>query len=247
MPADALLKATGLVKKYGDRVIINSIDLTVRPGETLVFIGPSGTGKSTLLRCINGLESIQGGSIEFDGQVIVKGRPDIVTARRKIGMIFQNFNLYPHLTALRNITLVPERILGRPRVDVEREARQLLQRIRLEHRANAFPAQLSGGEQQRVAIARALAMRPKMLMFDEATSALDPETVGDVLAVMSDLAREGQTMLVVTHEIGFAREVGTRLVFMDGGKIVEEGEPKVMIDKPQHQRTSAFLSSIWRH
>jgi ABC-type polar amino acid transport system ATPase subunit len=246
-PADALLTAAGLVKKYGDRVIINSIDLSVRPGETVVFIGPSGTGKSTLLRCINGLESIQGGRIEFDGQEIVKDRPDIVMARRKIGMIFQNFNLYPHLTALRNITLVPERILGRPRADVESEARQLLQRIRLEHRAHAFPAQLSGGEQQRVAIARALAMRPKMLMFDEATSALDPETVGDVLAVMSDLAREGQTMLVVTHEIGFAREVGTRLVFMDGGKIVEEGEPKAMIDKPSHERTSAFLSSIWRH
>ncbi len=246
-PTKALLTATDLVKKYGDRVIINSIDLSVRPGETVVFIGPSGTGKSTLLRCINGLESIQGGRIEFDGQEIVKDRPDIVMARRKIGMIFQNFNLYPHLTALRNITLVPERILGRPRTDVEAEARQLLQRIRLEHRANAFPAQLSGGEQQRVAIARALAMRPKMLMFDEATSALDPETVGDVLAVMSDLAREGQTMLVVTHEIGFAREVGTRLIFMDGGKIVEEGEPKAMIDKPKHERTSAFLSSIWRH
>ncbi|MBX6322278.1 MAG: amino acid ABC transporter ATP-binding protein, partial [Rhodospirillaceae bacterium] len=206
--------------------------------------GPSGAGKSTLLRCVNGLEDIQGGRIVFEGRPVEAHARSIFEVRRHIGMIFQSFNLYPHKTALQNVTLAPMVVLGEPRAAVEQRARELFDKVRLGHRIDAYPAQLSGGEQQRVAIARALAMQPSLLLFDEPTSALDPETVGDVLAVMNDLAREGQTMLVVTHEIGFAAEVGSRMVFMDQGRIVEEAPPREMLANPRNPRTQQFLRSI---
>ena len=241
-----VLKIEGLVKRYGAHVVIDGVDLDVRSGEVVVIVGPSGTGKSTMLRCINGLEDIQGGRILFEGEPVLARSKRIVQIRRRIGMIFQSFNLYPHLTALENVMLAPIKVLGEPRAEVEARARALFRKVRLEHRALAFPAQLSGGEQQRVAIARALAMNPQLLMFDEPTSALDPETVGDVLAVMEEIAREDRTLLVVTHEIGFARHVGDRMIFMDGGKIIEDSPPEEMLANPRHERTKQFLGSILR-
>lgn len=241
-----ILRLEGVVKRFGRRTILNGISLLVAPGEVVCFIGPSGTGKSTLLRCINGLEDIQGGRIVFNGQSVEAHSRTIVGVRRQIGMIFQSFNLYPHLTALENVTLVPIRIHHEPRREAEEKARELFRKVHVEQRADAYPGQMSGGEQQRVAIARALAVNPSLLMFDEPTSALDPETVGDVLTVMEDLAREGRTMLVVTHEIGFARRVASRMVFMDEGKIVEEGPPDSMLNDPKNERTRRFLSSVLR-
>jgi ABC-type polar amino acid transport system ATPase subunit len=241
---DPVLRIEGLVKRFGPRTVLDGITLDVAPGQVVVIVGPSGTGKSTLLRCINGLESIQGGRIVFEGRPVLAHSKDVVRVRRHIGMIFQSFNLYPHLSAFRNVTLAPMKVLGERRADVEERAGTLFRKVRLEHRAHAYPSQLSGGEQQRVAIARALAMNPTMLMFDEPTSALDPETVGDVLVVMEELAREGRTMLVVTHEMGFARHVGSRMLFMDEGRIVEDATPKEMLDRPRNPRTRQFLSSI---
>jgi ABC-type polar amino acid transport system ATPase subunit len=239
-----ILVLDGVVKRYGARTILDGIDLSVVPGEIVCFIGPSGTGKSTLLRCVNGLEDTQGGSIRFEGDEVHARSKRIVEVRKRIGMIFQQFNLYPHLTALENVMLAPMVVHGEKREAVESRARALFERVRLAHRINAYPAHLSGGEQQRVAIARALATNPHMLMFDEATSALDPETVGEVLAVMRDLAGEGRTMLVVTHEMRFAADVGTRLVFMDGGRIVEQGVPREMMARPQTERAQKFLRVI---
>jgi len=247
LTAEPILRINQMTKLFGDRTIIDRLDLEVVPGEIVVFIGPSGTGKSTLLRCVNGLEPLEGGTIEFEGQSVSTRGAQITAIRRRIGMIFQNFNLYPHLTALQNVTLGPIKIQGRPKREVEEEAEELFRKVRLDHRMKAYPAQMSGGEQQRVAIARALAMKPAMLMFDEPTSALDPETVGDVLAVMGQLAREGRTMLVVTHEINFAREVGSRLVFMEKGKIVEQGPPRELLAAPREARTKAFLSALHSH
>ena len=241
---DAILRIEGLVKRFGDRSVLDGIDLTVTSGQVVVIVGPSGTGKSTLLRCINGLESIHGGRILFEGRPVRAHSKDVIAVRRHIGMIFQSFNLYPHLTALDNVMLAPMKVLGEPRRTVEEHARELFRKVRLEHRATAYPSQLSGGEQQRVAIARALAMNPTMLMFDEPTSALDPETVGDVLVVMEELAREGRTMLVVTHEMGFARHVGSRMIFMDEGRIVEDAAPKDLLEQPRNPRTRQFLSAI---
>ena len=215
-------------------------------GEVVVIVGPSGTGKSTLLRCIKGLEDIQNGCIQFEGRPVDAHSRSIISIRRHIGMIFQNFNLYPHLTALDNVMLAPIRVLHEPRRLVEERARALFRKVRLEHRALAYPSQLSGGEQQRVAIARSLAMNPSMLPFDEPTSALDPETVGDVLAVMEALAGEGCTMLVVTHEMAFARHVGTRMLFMDEGKIVKDARATQMLRHPREVRTRRFLESILR-
>jgi ABC-type polar amino acid transport system ATPase subunit len=235
-----------LVKRFGHRVVLDRVDLAVTPGEVVVLLGPSGTGKSTLLRCVNGLEEIEGGRILFEGREVLARSRSVIEIRKHIGMIFQNFNLYAHLSALDNVILAPIKVLRERREVVEARARDLFRKVRLEHRMHAFPAQLSGGEQQRVAIARALAMQPTLLMFDEPTSALDPETVGDVLAVMEDLAREGRTMLVVTHEIGFARHVGDRLIFMDEGKIVEEGPPDDILERPKNERTQRFFSSILR-
>jgi ABC-type polar amino acid transport system ATPase subunit len=237
-----VLQLDGVIKRFGARTILNGISMTVMPGEIVCFVGPSGTGKSTLLRCVNGLETIQGGEIQFEG---TKVEPRSVGAvRKRVGMIFQHFNLYPHLTALQNVMLAPMVVHKEARAPVEQRARALFDTVRLSHRVNAYPSQLSGGEQQRVAIARALCANPHLLMFDEPTSALDPETIGDVLAVMRDLAQEGRTMLVVTHEIRFAADVGTRMVFMDQGKIVEDGDPRAMLANPQTERARQFLSSI---
>jgi ABC-type polar amino acid transport system ATPase subunit len=239
-----ILAIDGLVKRFGKRTILDRIGMTVVPGEIVCLVGPSGTGKSTLLRCVNGLEDIQDGRIVFDGLLVRAHARDIIEVRKRIGMIFQQFNLYPHLTALQNVLLAPVVVHRENRQVVEARARELLGRVRLSHRIDAYPAQLSGGEQQRVAIARALATNPHMLMFDEPTSALDPETVGEVLAVMRDLAQEGRTMLVVTHEMRFAAEVGTRMVFMDQGKIVEEGNPRAMLAGPRTVRAQQFLQTI---
>ena len=238
-----ILALDGLVKRFGARTILNGIDLRVTTGEIVCFVGPSGTGKSTLLRCVNGLEPIQGGQIRFEGQA-VHGAAAIQAVRRRTAMIFQHFNLYPHLTALENVMLAPIVVHKEARAAVEARARALFDKVRLAHRINAYPSQMSGGEQQRVAIARALCTNPDLLMFDEPTSALDPETVGEVLSVMRDLALEGRTMLVVTHEIRFAADVGSRMVFMDGGHIVEDGDPRAMIAGAQTERARQFLGSI---
>jgi ABC-type polar amino acid transport system ATPase subunit len=244
--SEAVIQFDGIVKRYGSHTVLDGISTEIRSGEIVCFIGPSGTGKSTLLRCVNGLEAIQGGEIRFEGIPVRARHRSIIDVRRRIGMIFQHFNLYPHLTALENVMLAPRIVHGQPRAIVEAKAKGLFEKVRLTHRMNAYPAQMSGGEQQRVAIARALATDPHILLFDEPTSALDPETVGEVLAVMRDLAKEGRTMLVVTHEIRFAADVGTRMIFMDGGKIVEDGDPRAMLAAPKSERARQFLSTITR-
>ena len=241
----AVLEFDNVVKRFGKRTILDGISMQVQLGEIVCFIGPSGTGKSTLLRCVNGLEDIQGGELRFEGKpVLAHERGAITEVRRRIGMIFQHFNLYPHLTALQNVVLASVVVHKQDRKTVEARAKALFERVRLSHRMNAYPAQMSGGEQQRVAIARALCAEPHILLFDEPTSALDPETVGEVLGVMRDLAREGRTMLVVTHEIRFAADVGTRMIFMDEGKIVEDREPRALIANPGSERARRFLSTI---
>jgi ABC-type polar amino acid transport system ATPase subunit len=244
MTTHPVLEFDSVVKRFGTRTILDGVSLDVTAGEIVCFIGSSGTGKSTLLRCVNGLEAIQGGQIRFDGVPMQSTTAGLIAVRKRVGMIFQHFNLYPHLTALQNVMLAPVVVHGEERRAVEARARDLFAKVRLSHRVDAYPAQLSGGEQQRVAIARALACNPDLLMFDEPTSALDPETVGDVLGVMRDLAAEGRTMLVVTHEIRFAADVGTRMVFMDKGRIVEQGDPRAMLAAPKTERARQFLSSI---
>jgi ABC-type polar amino acid transport system ATPase subunit len=239
-----VLEFDNIIKRFGKRTILDGISMGVQPGEIVCFIGPSGTGKSTLLRCVNGLEDIQGGEIRFEGKAVLANERSIIGVRRRIGMIFQHFNLYPHLTALENVVLASVVVHKQDRKTVEARARALFEKVRLSHRINAYPSQMSGGEQQRVAIARALCAEPHILLFDEPTSALDPETVGEVLGVMRDLAREGRTMLVVTHEIRFAADVGTRMIFMDGGKIVEDDEPRALIANPKSERARKFLSTI---
>lgn len=239
-----MLEIDGLVKRYGPRTVLDGISMSVAPGEVVCLIGPSGTGKSTLLRCVNGLDDIQDGAIRVNGMPVRAHTKSIIEVRKRIGMIFQNFNLYSHLTALKNVMLAPIVVHGEKRALVEERARGLLEKVRLSHRIDAYPAQLSGGEQQRVAIARALATNPTLLMFDEPTSALDPEMVGEVLTVMQDLAREQRTMLVVTHEIRFAADVGTRMVFMDRGKIAESGDPREMLAHAKTGRARAFLQSV---
>jgi ABC-type polar amino acid transport system ATPase subunit len=241
-----ILKLENVVKRFGNRVILNEVSFEVSAGQVICLVGPSGTGKSTLLRCVNGLEDIQGGRILFEGNTVDAHSRSIIEVRRHTGMIFQSFNLYPHLTALENVTLAPTKVLGENKASARTRAMDLFRKVRLEHRANAFPSQMSGGEQQRVAIARALAMNPALMMFDEPTSALDPETVGDVLSVMEALALEGRTMLVVTHEMSFARHVSDRIIFMDGGAIVEDGPPDEFLDHPTQERTRKFLNSVLR-
>ncbi|MFP5223313.1 MAG: amino acid ABC transporter ATP-binding protein [Acidobacteriota bacterium] len=231
-------------KWYGDFHVLKGIEEYVEQGEVLVICGPSGSGKSTLIRCVNRLEEYQRGTILFDGKDIHDRSMDVNQLRSEIGIVFQQFNLYPHLTVLKNVSLAPVKVRKMDKVEAERLALDLLERVGIHDQAHKYPAELSGGQQQRVAIARALAMRPKVMLFDEPTSALDPEMINEVLNVMKDLARDGMTMLCVTHEMGFAREVADRIIFMDGGEIIEEGPPQEFFKNPKHERTRAFLREI---
>ena len=238
-----MIKIKGLKKSFGDLQVLKGIDLEIAEREVVVIIGPSGSGKSTLLRCINFLEVPTEGTIEVDG-IKMDSEENVNKVREEVGMVFQRFNLFPHMTVLDNITLAPMKVRGIERAKAEITAQELLDRVGLGDKASAYPNQLSGGQQQRVAIARALAMKPKVMLFDEPTSALDPEMVGEVLDVMQKLAESGMTMVIVTHEMGFAREVGTRLLFVDGGFIVEQGPPKKVFENPREERTKLFLSKI---
>lgn len=240
---EAMIKITDLRKSYGNLDVLKGIDLTIAEREVVVIIGPSGSGKSTLLRCINYLEEPTGGSIVIDG-IPLTGEANINEIRKEVGMVFQRFNLFPHMTVLENLVLAPMKVRGISRSEAEQTAQELLIKVGLDDKANAYPDQLSGGQQQRVAIARALAMKPKALLFDEPTSALDPEMINEVLDVMKSLAKEGMTMAVVTHEMGFAREVGDRVIFVDGGVIVEQGEPEKVFLHAKEERTRSFLSKI---
>jgi polar amino acid transport system ATP-binding protein len=236
-----VVRLEGVHKSFGDNHVLRGIDLTVARGEVLVVIGPSGSGKSTLLRCVNLLEPIQAGRVFLEGEEITRKGADVPAMRQRVGIVFQQFNLFPHLRVIDNLTLAVRRLRKVPRDQAEEQARKLLDRVGLSEKARQYPHQLSGGQQQRVAIARALMMAPHVMLFDEVTSALDPELVGEVLIVMRDLAREGMTMLVVTHEMQFAREVGDRVVFMDEGRIVEQGKPADVLDRPKEERTRQFL------
>jgi ABC-type polar amino acid transport system ATPase subunit len=237
----AIVRLEGVHKRFGDNVVLEGIDLTVDPRQVLVVIGASGSGKSTLLRCINLLEPIQQGRIFFEGEEITRKGADARAIRQRIGIVFQQFNLFPHLKAIDNVTLAARRVKKVPRRQAEERGRELLARVGLAEKAGSYPHQLSGGQQQRVAIARALMMEPHVMLFDEVTSALDPELVGEVLVVMRDLAQSGMTMVVVTHEMQFAREVGDQLVFIDEGRIVEEGRPAEVLSNPKQERTRRFL------
>ena len=233
-----------LSKSFGDNLVLDDISEHIAPGEKVVIIGPSGSGKSTFLRCLNLLETPTKGTITFDGAEVTDPKADIDKIRQQMGMVFQHFNLFPNMTIRKNITLAPVRTKLMSQAEADDTATALLKRVGLEEKADAYPAQLSGGQKQRIAIVRALAMRPKVMLFDEPTSALDPEMVGEVLDVMKELAREGMTMVVVTHEMGFAREVGSRVLFMDGGHILEQNTPKEFFDHPQNPRTQSFLSKV---
>jgi len=235
------VRLEGIRKSFGDNLVLDGIDLSVASGEVLVIIGASGSGKSTLLRCTNLLEPLDAGRIFLEGEEITRRGVEVPAVRQRVGMVFQQFNLFPHLNALDNVTLAARRVRRMPRADAEQRALEQLRVVGLADKARQHPHQLSGGQQQRVAIARALMMDPHVMLFDEVTSALDPELVGEVLVVMRDLARQGMTMLVVTHEMQFAREVGDRVVFMDGGQIVEQGQPSDVLDRPKEERTRRFL------
>ncbi|MDE7319271.1 MAG: amino acid ABC transporter ATP-binding protein [Lachnospiraceae bacterium] len=238
------IHVTNLKKNFGKLEVLKDINLDVAEGEVVVLLGPSGSGKSTLLRCLNQLETATGGQIIIDGHDVTDRHTDINKVRENIGMVFQHFNLFNHLTVMDNMTLAPVHLKLASKEEARQRAEQLLQRVGLEDKADAYPSQLSGGQKQRVAIARALAMKPDIMLFDEPTSALDPEMVGEVLAVMKELAGEGMTMVVVTHEIGFAREVADRVIFMEGGYIVEQGTPEELILHPKERRTVDFLSKV---
>ena len=233
-----------LSKSFGDNLVLDDISEHIAPGEKVVIIGPYGSGKSTFLRCLNLLETPTKGTITFDGAEVTDPKADIDKIRQQMGMVFQHFNLFPNMTIRKNITLAPVRTKLMSQAEADDTATALLQRVGLEEKADAYPSQFSGGQKQRIAIVRALAMRPKVMLFDEPTSALDPEMVGEVLDVMKELAREGMTMVVVTHEMGFAREVGSRVLFMDGGHILEQNTPKEFFDHPQNPRTQSFLSKV---
>jgi len=254
-PADPVVRAVEVEKRFGRQLVLRELSLTVRRGEVVCIIGPSGSGKTTFLRCINHLERIDGGRIEVNGHLIgyrpgrngglvEDSEAHIARQRTEIGFVFQRFNLWPHRTALENVIEAPVKVRRVPRTDAVAEAERLLARVGLAEKRDAYPGRLSGGQQQRVAIARALAMRPALMLFDEPTSALDPETIGEVLDVMRELARDGMTMVCVTHEMGFAREVADRVVMMDGGQIIEEGTPEHFFVSPREERTRAFLSKI---
>ncbi|MFM7199650.1 MAG: amino acid ABC transporter ATP-binding protein [Myxococcota bacterium] len=242
-----MLEIRQLTKQFGALQVLNGIDLTVSRGDVVVIIGPSGCGKSTLLRCMNQLERPTSGTLHFGGQPVDTSPAGLVKLRTRVGMVFQRFNLFPHLTVMENLLLAPEKVKGLSRSALETQAHALLARVGLAEKAHAYPLSLSGGQQQRVAIARCLMMEPELLLFDEPTSALDPELVGDVLEVMRSLAREGRTMCVVTHEIGFAREVGSRILMLDKGKIIEEGPPAQLLERPSHARTQQFLQRVLHH
>jgi polar amino acid transport system ATP-binding protein len=254
MAVEALLRIVELYKRFGDLEVLAGLSLDVARGEKVAIIGPSGSGKTTLLRCINYLEKPSAGHIYIDGNLIGEKKSEdrfvhlsdreLARERREIGFVFQRFNLFPHLTALDNVTIAPRKVLNLPRDEAEARGREMLTKVGLAHKINEYPERLSGGQQQRVAIARVLAMQPKLMLFDEATSALDPELIGEVLRVMRQLAEEGRTMVIVTHEIQFASEVSDRVVFMDGGKIVEMGPPRQVIGNPQQPRTRDFLKHI---
>ena len=239
-----MITVNHLTKAFGDQVVLNDINEHIAPGEKVVIIGPSGSGKSTFLRCLNLLETPTSGQIIFDGQDITDPKTDINEVRRQMGMVFQHFNLFQNLTVERNLTLAPVKLKLMSKEEAQEEAVRLLERVGLPDKAKAYPGQLSGGQKQRIAIARSLMMKPKMMLFDEPTSALDPEMVGEVLEIMKELAREGMTMAVVTHEMGFAREVATRVLFMDGGGIVEQGKPEELFSNPKEERTRSFLSKV---
>jgi polar amino acid transport system ATP-binding protein len=255
--SEAMVEARGVRKHYGSLQVLKGIDLEVAPREVVCLIGPSGSGKSTFLRCVNHLEKIDGGRLYVDGELVgyrqENGKvyelreSEVARKRAEIGMVFQRFNLFPHMTALGNVTEAPIRVLGNGKREARAQGRELLERVGLSDKIDEYPARLSGGQQQRVAIARALAMEPKLMLFDEVTSALDPELVKEVLDVMRALAQEGMTMIVVTHEMAFARDVGDRVVFMDGGVIVEDGQAKQVIENPQEERTKRFLGLVLEH
>ena len=238
-----MIDIENLRKSFGDVEVLKGINLTIKEKEVVVIIGPSGSGKSTLLRCMNYLEEPTSGEVSVDG-IVLDGEANINKVREEVGMVFQHFNLFPHMTVLQNIMLAPIKVRHVAKQEAEETARKLLARVGLADKADAYPSQLSGGQQQRVAIARALAMKPKVMLFDEPTSALDPEMVGEVLDVMRKLAEEGMTMVVVTHEMGFAREVGDRLLFVDDGRIIEQGDPKEVFEHPKEERTRLFLSKV---
>lgn len=245
MANDVLIKVEGLEKHFkGGIHALNDVSTEIHKGEVVVVIGPSGSGKSTFLRCLNLLEMPTEGKIEVDGVDITDPKTNVNLHRQKMGMVFQHFNLFPHMTILRNMTLGPTKLLKMSQEDADSKAMSLLSRVGLKDRANAYPAQLSGGQKQRIAIVRALCMEPEVMLFDEPTSALDPEMVGEVLEVMKDLARDGMTMVVVTHEMGFAREVGSRVIFMDEGKLVEQGTPEEIFDNPKSERLKSFLAKV---
>jgi len=243
-PANPIIRVENVSKHFDTVAALSEVDLFVEPGEKVVIIGPSGSGKSTLLRTINRLESITAGSIVVDGFDLYAKEVDINKVRMEVGMVFQSFNLFPHMTVLGNLTIAPIKLKGMSKAEAEAMARRLLEKVGIPDKADVFPVKLSGGQQQRVAIARALAMSPKIMLFDEPTSALDPEMIGEVLDVMAALAREGMTMVVVTHEMGFAREVADRIIFMDEGRIVEEAPPAKFFTAPEHPRTQKFLEQI---
>ena len=239
-----MITVKNLQKSFGDLHVLRGVDQHITPGEKVCLIGPSGSGKTTFLRCLNLLEQPTGGQILFEGQDITDPHCDINKVRQQMGMVFQQFNLFPHLNIMKNITLAPMKLKGMNKSEAEDRAMELLKRVGLQEKALNYPRQLSGGQQQRIAIVRALAMNPKVMLFDEPTSALDPEMVGEVLEVMTQLAQEGMTMVVVTHEMGFARQVADHVIFMDGGYIVEQGKPEAVFDAPQQQRTQDFLRKV---
>jgi general L-amino acid transport system ATP-binding protein len=250
----AIVQMHKLNKSYGAFHVLKDIDLQIQSGEVVVVIGASGSGKSTLIRCVNGLEHFGDGRLIVDGIELAPSedgfgtsRKDLASIRREVGMVFQHFNLFPHKTVLENVMLAPIRVRRWPRARAETTARKLLERVGLQDHVDKYPSQLSGGQQQRVAIARSLAMEPRLMLFDEPTSALDPEMVGEVLEVMRELARSGMTMIIVTHEMGFAREVADRVIYMDHGKVLEQGQPAAIFDNPVHERTRTFLSRVLKH
>uniref|UniRef100_UPI003FEF735C amino acid ABC transporter ATP-binding protein n=1 Tax=Gemmiger formicilis TaxID=745368 RepID=UPI003FEF735C len=242
--AEPILTVEHLVKGYGENTVLDDVSFSVRPGEVVVVVGPSGCGKSTLLRCINALEPIQSGRVRLGNETVAYGCKGLTSLRQRIGMVFQGYELFPHLTVLDNVMLAPLKVAKRPKDEVQKEAEALLDRVNLLNKARSYPRELSGGQKQRVAIVRALAMHPEILLFDEVTAALDPEMVREVLDVMLDLAKQGRTMIIVTHEMQFARAIADRVIFLDGGKIVEESTPEAFFDHPKTERAQKFLRTF---